>query len=171
MSPSRRPFSVAALALGFFAFALGPPLLADDWAQWRGPDRNGHVDVFKAPAAWPAAPEQRWRVEVGEGYTSPVVVDGTIYLMARQGEDEVAMALDLATGKTLWRSSFPAPYVPHQAAVKYGKGPKATPVVADGVACFLGIDARFSCHDAESGKVLWVRDYSEKSAPEETFCG
>lgn len=161
---------VALLALAATA-TLATAAAAEDWSQWRGPDRNGHAEAFTIPEAWPEAPEQKWRVEVGEGYTSPVVVGDRIYLMARQGEEEVAMALDLATGKTLWKSAFQAPYVPHQAAVKYGKGPKATPAVAEGVACFLGIDARFSCHDAKSGKVLWVRDYSEASAPEETFCG
>ena len=127
--------------------------------------------MFQAPSTWPEAPRQVWQVEVGKGYTSPIVSGQTIYIMARQKSDEVAMALDLATGETRWTHRFPTPYDMHMAAVKYGKGPKSTPVVADGVVCFLGIDARFSCHEAESGKVLWIRDYSDKSAPVKTFCG
>ncbi|MEM8932558.1 MAG: PQQ-binding-like beta-propeller repeat protein, partial [Acidobacteriota bacterium] len=139
--------------------------------QWRGPSRDGHATVFSVPEDWPEAPKEVWKVEVGEGYTSPVIADGRVFLMARQGDDEVAMALDPTSGKVLWTSSFPTPYMPHQAAVKYGSGPKSTPAVANGVVCFLGIDSRFSCHRTDDGKVLWVRDFSDKSAPEETFCG
>ncbi len=150
---------------------LAPAAGAEDWSQWRGPARDGHASMFQAPSTWPEAPRQVWKVEVGEGYASPIVSGQVIYLMARQGDDEVAMALDLSTGKTRWSHRFPTPYDMHQAADKHGKGPKSTPVVAEGAACFLGVDARFSCHEAGSGKVLWTRDYSDKSAPEETFCG
>lgn len=150
---------------------LAPAAEAEEWSQFRGPGRNGHATMFQAPKTWPDAPKQVWKVEVGEGYASPVVSGDRIYLMARQGDDEVAMALDLATGKSLWTKRFPTPYTAHQAAIKYGQGPKSTPIVAEGTACFLGIDARFTCHDAGTGKVLWTRDFSDRSAPVETFCG
>lgn len=145
--------------------------VGDDWPQWRGPNRDGHASMFDVPAKWPEAPKELWKVEVGEGHASPIVSGEKIYLMARQGEDEVAMALELASGKTLWSHRFPTPYTMHQAANKHGKGPKSTPILDSGVVCFLGVDARFSCHEAADGKVLWVRDFSDKSAPEETFCG
>ncbi len=159
------------LWLTIFGVVLTPVASAEDWSQWRGVARDGHAPMFQVPSAWPEAPRQMWKVEVGEGFASPVVAGDTVYLMARQGDDEVAMALDLVSGKTRWTHRFPTPYDMHQAAVKYGKGPKSTPVVADDVVCFLGIDARFSCHQTKDGKVLWTRDYSDKSAPEETFCG
>lgn len=152
--------------------ALVSPLAhAADWPQWRGPTRDGQAPMFRAPETWPAAPTELWKVEVGEGYASPVVAGDRVYLMARQGDDEVAMALDLDTGKVLWTSKFPTPYTPHQAAVKYGAGTKATPIVDGGSVCFLGIDARFSCHDAETGRVRWVEDWSDRSGPQNTFCG
>lgn len=144
---------------------------AEQWSQFRGPNRDGQITMFEVPSKWPDTPKTVWKVEVGEGQASPVVYDGKIYLMARQGEEEVAMALSLDSGKVLWKQGFPTPYTAHQAAMKFGKGPRSTPIVADGVACFLGVDARFSCHDAGSGKVLWVRDFSDKSDIAETFCG
>ncbi len=173
MTTEFRPrFSYVRLELILLAAVLLAPVAgADEWSQWRGAARDGHALMFQAPTAWPEAPQQVWKVEVGEGFASPIVAGDSVYLMARQGDDEVAMALELATGKTRWSHRFPTPYEMHQAAVKYGKGPKSTPVVADGVVCFLGIDARFSCHQAKDGKLLWTRDYSDKSAPEETFCG
>ncbi len=144
---------------------------AEEWSQFRGPGRDGQATMLEVPRTWPEAPRQVWKVEVGEGHASPVVSGDRVYLMARQGEDEVAMALDLASGKTVWAKRFPTPYTAHQAALKHGKGPKSTPIVAQGTACFLGVDARFSCHDAASGEVLWSRDFSERSGPEKTFCG
>lgn len=169
LSASSRRIALVLIAL---TAGLGAPLAADEeWSQWRGAARDGHAPMFEVPAEWPEAPRQVWKVEVGEGFASPVVSGDTIYQMARQGDDEVAMALELATGKTKWSHRFETPYEMHQAAIKYGKGPKSTPVVAGGVVCFLGVDARFSCHEAATGKVLWTRDFSEQSAPEETFCG
>lgn len=160
--------TAASFALGgLFATALS----AADWSQWRGPGRDGHAPMFKAPETWPEAPQQLWKVPVGEGYTSPVVVGDRIYLMTRQGDDEVAMALSLQDGKILWSQRFPTPYKMHQAAVKYGQGPKATPVVAAGVACFLGIDGRLTCHEAADGTLLWTRDFSERTSEVENFCG
>ncbi len=164
-------------SLGVSVFFVLPLLLAsssamaEEWSQFRGPARDGQITMLEVPEKWPESPKTLWKVEVGEGQASPVVYDGKIYLMARQGDEEVAMALTLDAGKVLWESKFPAPYTAHQAAMKFGKGPRSTPVVAEGVACFLGVDARFSCHDAGSGKVLWVRDFSDKSDIAETFCG
>ncbi|MEM7354401.1 MAG: PQQ-binding-like beta-propeller repeat protein [Acidobacteriota bacterium] len=170
-SSFQRIASRTSLGLILAMALLAPIASADDWSQWRGPARDGHATMFQPPATWPEEPRSVWKVEVGEGFASPVIAGDTIYLMARQGDDEVAMALELTSGKTRWTHRFPTPYEMHQAAVKYGKGPKSTPVVAEGVACFLGIDARFSCHDADTGKVLWVRDFSDKSEPVKTFCG
>ena len=41
-------------------------------------------------------------------------------------------ALDLATGRELWRHADATAYTMNPAALKHGKGPKSTPVVADG---------------------------------------
>src|SRR6266540_2014377 len=47
---------------------LGGQALAQDWAQWRGPNRDGAVASFTEPRAWPERLTQRWKVEVGLGY-------------------------------------------------------------------------------------------------------
>jgi hypothetical protein len=39
-----------------------------------------------------------------------------IYLFARQGEEEVLLCLESATGKEIWRSSQPVAYEMHNAA-------------------------------------------------------
>ena len=51
---------------------------AQDHPGWAGPLRDGIAAAFRAPAAWPERLTRRWRVEVGEGYATPVLAGGTI---------------------------------------------------------------------------------------------
>lgn len=172
MKPRTLTSRTVSLAVFCIVCLLGTvPATAEEWSQFRGPERDGHATMFQAPEKWPEKLREVWKVEVGEGISSPVISGDRIYLIARQGDDEVAMALNLADGKVLWSKSYPTPYEAHQAAVRFGLGPRSTPIMVDNTACFLGVDARFSCHDATTGKELWQRDFSDKSAPEETFCG
>jgi hypothetical protein len=133
---------------------------AQDWPQWRGPNRDGVVQI-NAPRSWPAALTTKWNVEVGEGYASPLLADGRILQFARQGDDEVAMALDLESGKVLWRQSYAAPYEPTQSAARHGKGPKSTPLYYDGRFYTFGISGILSAFDAASGKLTWRKEYSK----------
>src|SRR5580704_11815627 len=97
-------------------------LQAQDWSQWRGPNRDG-VAPFTEPKAWPEKLTAKWKVTIGEGYASPLYANGRILEFARQGDDEVAMAIDPSNGKILWRQSYPATYEPVSAAARHGKGP------------------------------------------------
>ena len=103
---------------------------AQDWPQWRGPNRDGNATALSSP--WPKALKEEWRVTVGVGHSSPVVADGKVYVFARQGEEETLLCLDATTGKEIWRSSEPVSYQMHPAATGHGKGPKSTPVVSKG---------------------------------------
>src|SRR5688500_10339336 len=99
------------LAAAIFVGILIAPLVvfSQDWPQWRGPARDG-AGAFSVPASWPESLEQKWRVEVGLGYATPILVGNRIYIFTRQGEDEVMQALDAASGKSIWRTSYPAPF-------------------------------------------------------------
>jgi len=134
-----------------------------DWPQWRGPNRDGRVATFTEPARWPEQLTQRWKVPVGLGHSSPVLVGNRLYVHARQQDTEVVAALDAASGKVLWQDTYPAPYRVNSAAAAHGPGPKSTPVVAGGRVVTLGISGILSALDANTGKVLW-----RKPAPPET---
>ena len=54
------------------------------------------------PATLAAKAADVWAVPVGIGHASPIVDGQRVYVFARKGEQEVAQALDLATGKTRW---------------------------------------------------------------------
>jgi outer membrane protein assembly factor BamB len=142
--------------------SMGSLALAADWPQWRGPARDGVAAAFTAPKAWPEKLTKVWSVEAGGGHASPIVAGGKIYLHARQGGDETVSAFDLASGKLLWRDSYPVPYDQAPAARKHGQGPFATPALDDGVLYAFGINEMLSAYDAASGKLLWRNDYGKE---------
>jgi outer membrane protein assembly factor BamB len=125
-----------------------------DWPQWRGPKRDGSFDAA-LPAQWPEALKKCWEVPVGTGHASPVVSDNRVVVIARQGEEEIVRALDLATGKELWRAAYPAPYVVNPAAASHGPGPKSTPAIAAGRVFTFGISGILSAFDLADGKLIW----------------
>jgi outer membrane protein assembly factor BamB len=144
------------------AVLLSSISLRADWPQWRGPNRDGLVKNAVIPATWPKTLKEEWKVAVGMGHASPVEANGKIYVFARQGEDEVLLCLDAATGKEIWKSvPQPTAYEMHEAARGHGKGPKSTPVVSNGVVYTLGISGVLSAYDAATGKLKWRREFSK----------
>jgi outer membrane protein assembly factor BamB len=141
---------------------LAAPVAAQDWPQWRGPNRDGNVSSALVPSPWPKTLKEQWKVTVGIGHSSPVVSGGRIYVFARQGEEEVLLSLEASTGKEIWSSAQPISYEMNAAARGHGKGPKSTPVVSNGTVCTLGISGVLSCHDAATGKVKWRREFSKQ---------
>ena len=144
---------------------------ADFWPGWLGPQRNGWVKGFASPARWPAELSKSWQREVGTGYGSPLVADGLVYLHTRQGENEVAWCLDLETGAVKWRTSYAAPFKIGGGGEYHGKGPKSSPLLADGRLFTMSISGVLSAWDAASGKILWRRDYDSRFTKSHPYWG
>ncbi|HTT63645.1 MAG TPA: PQQ-binding-like beta-propeller repeat protein [Bryobacteraceae bacterium] len=132
---------------------------AEDWPQWRGPQRDGVAATFPEPKAWPEKLTLKWKVTVGEGHSSPVVADGMIYIHTRQGEREVVTALRPESGQINWQEGYSAPYNMNPAATSHGKGVKSTPAVAGGRIFTFGINGTLSCFDAKTGKPQWRKEF------------
>src|SRR5213594_2474781 len=79
---------------------------AQDWPQWRGPNRDGKTTGFKAPKSWPKQLTQKWKVAVGNGDATPSLVGDKLYVFTRQEGNEVIRCLDAATGKKLWQDKY-----------------------------------------------------------------
>jgi outer membrane protein assembly factor BamB len=145
------------------AFWLGALVTANaqnsslDYTQWRGPNRDGSAASFAQPQAWPDTLTMRWKVDVGEGYATPIVVGNRVYTHTRQGGNEVMSALDSSSGKVIWQTSYPAPYKMNPATKNHGQGPKSTPLFFNGKLYTLGISGIVSAFDAASGKLLWQK--------------
>ena len=136
------------------AFADAGAQTPTDWPQWRGPRRDGSVSA-SLPALWPEALTKRWEVPVGAGHASPVVSGNRVVVFAREGEEEIVRALDVASGKEIWRAAYPAPYTINSAAWSHGAGPKSTPAIAGDRVFTFGIGGILSAFDLASGKLLW----------------
>ena len=126
-----------------------------DYPQWRGQNRDGAASGFTAPESWPEALVRKWKVNVGEGYATPLVVGNIVYTFTRRDGDEVMSALDAASGKELWHTGYAAPYTPSSPAAAHRAGPKATPVFQDGKLFALGISGIVAAFDAVKGTLLW----------------
>ena len=103
--------------------AAAAPAGTADWTQWRGPSRDA-VGVAREHA-WPATLTSEWRSAVGSGQSSPVVSGDTVFVFGREGEKEIARALDLRTGTELWRRHYPAPHRVYPGAASFGAGTAA----------------------------------------------
>src|SRR5262245_21033321 len=114
-----------------------PAAKADDWPQWRGPQRDGvwrETGILETLLA--GGLNFRWRVRVGNGYSGPSVAQGRVFVTDRQPSAVVERVLcfDEMTGRPLWDSSYPCDYE----EMEYGNGPRASPTIHDGKVYTLG---------------------------------
>src|SRR6187455_2314587 len=100
----RKLFQITALSL-----SLLPSIRARsaDWPQWRGPNRDNVWNETGILKSFPAEGlKMRWRVPVGPGWSSPVVVQGRVYLTDMRLEKprawERIQCFKESTGKLLW---------------------------------------------------------------------
>lgn len=130
--------------LGVLAIALiGCPgavvwAVAGDWPEFRGPTGQGLGLDANPPLEWGPEKNVQWRQALpGSGWSSPVVVDGRIYVTAAilGGDDSVeslrVLCLNSDSGAIQWNTeALPAPDV----ARKHPKNSFASPtsIVADG---------------------------------------
>ena len=143
---------------------------AQDWAQWRGANRDGVVKDFVTPAAWPKELKQVWKTPVGSGYSSPVVSKNRAWIHSMSGEEEAVTCLDLITGKPLWSKRYPAQFTKNQYAAQMSKGPFSTPALHQGRLYTLGVNAVLSCFDAATGELKWQKDFGKPNTSK-MFCG
>lgn len=153
-----RQLVVTAAVVVLASASLGQAQRAStDVTQWRGPNRDGVVQGFTAPQAWPETLVKRWTVEVGTGYATPLVVGNRVFVFSRLGENETMTALDGDSGKVVWQQSYPAPFAMNPATKAHGPGPKSTPVYFNGRLYSIGMTGVVTAWDAASGKQVWQK--------------
>lgn len=158
---SRFPATIAALCLCFSAVSVtrsaGMGASSSDWPQWRGPQRNGISQETGLLKQWPAdGPKLLWQLnDIGDGYSTPVVVGTRIYLMSNRGmENEYVQALSTQDGKLIWTSRVGNVGSPSD--FLYGKA-RSTPTVDGDSIYALGSDGDLACLEAKSGKIQWQK--------------
>jgi outer membrane protein assembly factor BamB len=141
--------------------ALSITATAQSWPQWGGPQRNFMVDAKGLAETWPAGgPKKLWSRELGEGHSSIIADGDRLYTMYSKGAREFVVALDRATGKTIWEKGYAAPTTGLNLQVEsfHVRGPHSTPVVAGNLLITVGIIGKLQAFEKQTGAVVWSHD-------------
>jgi len=126
------------------------------WTQWGGPNRNFQTEATGLKDQWPAGgPKIVWKRPLGEGYSSPSVENNVLYTMYGRPQEEVVLACDAGTGKTLWEHATSMTF--RSDAPEMGNGPYSTPLIAGDRLFTTGVAGRLQCIEKKSGKLLWTQ--------------
>lgn len=144
------------LAAGLLAAS---PLPADDaWPHWGGPSGNFTTRASPLAEVWPAeGPPRLWTRPIGEGHSTILVRDETLFTHYREGDDEIVIALSATDGSTLWQHSYAATTAEHW-RVDFGAGPHATPALSGDRLFAVGMTGRLHALSATDGSVVWSKD-------------
>jgi outer membrane protein assembly factor BamB len=132
---------------------LAPPLDADAWPQWRGPERDGRSAETGLLQAWPeGGPPLAWKASgLGGGFSSVSVADGRIYTLGDREDRQYALALSEADGTELWRTpigpAWEAEYL----------GPRSTPTTSGDRLFIMNTEGDVLSLEAATGKEIWRR--------------
>ncbi len=141
--------AIAVLLFCAFSFASS----AEDWPQWRGPNRDGISNETQWSSMWPAdGPKQLWKTSVGTGYSSVAVSNGRVYTMGNRDKTDTIYCLDASNGTEIWNHSYPC-----VADGAGHPGPASTPTVEGEFVYTLSREGDLFCLDANSGKPIWSK--------------
>jgi outer membrane protein assembly factor BamB len=156
--------SIRTVTVLFYAALLcSSGAVAQDWPQWRGQNRDAKASGFHAPDSWPKELTKKWQVKVGDGVSTPALVDAKLYVFTREDGKEVLRCLDATTGNEIWQQRYETEGASGPAS-RFA-GPRSSPAVSDGKVVTLGVRGVLIGRDAASGKQLWRKDDFTDSWP------
>jgi outer membrane protein assembly factor BamB len=136
----------------FLALLLSTPASDTDWSRFRGPNGSGISDTKGLPAEFGPDKNVLWKVDLPQGYSSPIIHGNRIFLTALRDQSLLTIAVDRTNGKVLWER-----VAPRDRTEKLDKRnrPAAASAATDGehVTVFFG-DYGLVTYDLD-GKELW----------------
>jgi outer membrane protein assembly factor BamB len=141
-------------------FAIVSPVFAADFAEWRGPERNGESKETGLLQEWPKdGPKQVWQVtDIYSGFSTPTVAGDRIYLISNEGlENEFALALSTKDGSRLWSAKLGKVGNPKQEP-NYPAA-RSTPIPDGKLVYALGSDGDLACLNSADGKEVWRKNF------------
>jgi outer membrane protein assembly factor BamB len=130
-----------------------------DWPQWRGPERTGVSKETGLLGDWPSGgPPLAWQADfLGEGYSTPTVAQGRVFVMGNRGESEYVLALSEADGGLVWSTTVG----PVRANGGGGNlaGPRSSPSVDGKNVYAIGLNGDLVCLDIGTGRERWRKDF------------
>ncbi len=147
------------IVVGACALAAASVASADaPWPQFAGPTRDFNVAGVEIPSVWPeSGPKRLWQHDLGDGYSSIVVADDTLYTMYHADGKDHVVALSPEDGAVRWDFAYDAPF-PKDTDTSFGPGPRSTPLVAGDRLVTVSVGGLLHCLDRKSGNPLWQHD-------------
>lgn len=139
----------------------------EDWAEYRGPLRDGIVRHSAMRTDWEKRPPVAlWRHPVGLGWSSFAVAEGLAFTQEQRRELEVVVCYDVLTGTLHWSHSDQARF----SEPLGGDGPRATPTLHEGRLYSFGATGILNCLDSQTGQKIWSHNVLlENSLPNSTY--
>tara|TARA_R110000850_G_scaffold9033_28_gene33397 strand:+ start:4648 stop:6006 length:1359 start_codon:yes stop_codon:yes gene_type:complete len=130
-----------------------------DWPNFRGPNGDDISPDTDLLDKWPDdGPAKLWVYEeAGLGYSGFAVVGGKLFTLGSREEDLMVMCIDVASGEELWATTIGTDDESGYNA-GWGKGPRSTPTISNGLVFATGPKGTVACLNAESGSKLWTKD-------------
>lgn len=123
-----------------------------DYAEYRGPLRDGRVESSEADFSGEAT--ERWRVDVGAGWAGMAVVGQLLVTMEQIGGEEAIVCFDTETGEEYWRNTYVASFDEAMG----GPGPRSTPTIDGDKVFAYGAEGHLTCCDLYTGETVWQVD-------------
>lgn len=132
---------------------------ADDWNQWRGPNRDGISQEKGLLKAWPASgPPLAWKTTgLGKGYSSVAIADGKIVTLGDLNDGSYVIAMNESDGSLVWKTRIGEPGG-HRKYI----GPRSTPTIDGDFVIALNQHSDLVCLNRESGELVWSRNLEKE---------
>jgi outer membrane protein assembly factor BamB len=107
---TRRILTASLVTLTFLCGAIlspCPPVRADNWPQWRGPNNDGHSNETGLPAEFGPDKNVVWKLALpGVGSSTPCVWEDRIFVTYQVGAGEANLACVGTDGKLRWQQKI-----------------------------------------------------------------
>lgn len=128
-----------------------------DWPRFRGPNGQGRSEAGDLPATWSEDANIAWKTQIrGEGWSSPVILNGQIWMTTafEQGKSLRALCVDQQSGKVIHDVEVVAP---KKASGINERNTHAspTPVIEAGRVYVHFGNMGTACLTTDKGNVLW----------------
>ena len=129
-----------------------------EWAQWRGPNRDGISSETGFLKSWSQeGPKVLWQIPLGDGYSGISIAQDKIYTMFAEGDDEFVICLNASDGVEVWRFRSGTKFTEQR-----GDGPRSMPTVHGDSVFALGTEGKLYALDAHDGTKLWSHNFVEE---------
>ncbi len=125
---------------------------ANDWPQWRGPDRTGVSLETGLLQEWPeGGPNLLWEIGgLGQGDGSPITVGAFLFIQGTRGKDSMLFCRNRETGDSVWEVRLDRSFDNAN-----NPGPSSTPVVDGNRIYALSGYGVLICANMDDGSLLW----------------